>query len=103
MAVAARNPGPSDARIPCPLCGGLIHPIAGRCKHCKADIAALGAKRPAAMAALPPLAAPGMAPLQQVQIDPPPAIIGNGNGHGAYTPNLAATVVAPPSPVVAMA
>ena len=39
MAVAAR-PGPSDARVPCPLCGGLIHPIAGKCKHCKADLTA---------------------------------------------------------------
>src|SRR5262245_42232027 len=24
--VAARPPGVSDARVPCPLCGGLIHP-----------------------------------------------------------------------------
>ena len=22
----------------CPACGGAIHPIAGRCKHCKADL-----------------------------------------------------------------
>ena len=27
-----------DARVPCPLCGGLIHPVAGRCKHCKQDL-----------------------------------------------------------------
>jgi hypothetical protein len=24
--------------VPCPLCGGDIHAIAGRCKHCKADL-----------------------------------------------------------------
>lgn len=54
MAVAAR-PGPSDARVPCPLCGGLIHPIAGKCKHCKADLTAYHAARPAANAPLPSL------------------------------------------------
>lgn len=54
MAAAAR-PGPTDARVPCPLCGGLIHPIAGKCKHCKADLTAMRAARPAANAALPAL------------------------------------------------
>jgi hypothetical protein len=63
MAAAARS-GPSDAsgrpeahdaRVPCPLCGGLIHPIAGRCKHCKADLGAYRAARPAASAPLPAL------------------------------------------------
>jgi len=104
MAVAARTPGPSEARVPCPLCGGLVHPIAGRCKHCKADIAAQRAARPAALAALPPLAAPGMA---AVMLEPP-AIIGKpigeavGAGHGAYAPHLATTQVAP-SPFVAIA
>jgi hypothetical protein len=57
MAAAAR-PGPPearDARVPCPLCGGLIHPIAGKCKHCKADLSAYRATRPAANAPLPAL------------------------------------------------
>lgn len=54
MAVPART-GASDARVPCPLCGGLIHPIAGRCKHCKADLTAYRAARPAASAPLPAL------------------------------------------------
>lgn len=26
--------------VQCPACGGAIHPIAGRCKHCKADLVA---------------------------------------------------------------
>lgn len=56
MAAAAR-PGPSDARVPCPLCGGLIHPIAGRCKHCKADLTSYHASRPAQPAATSPLPA----------------------------------------------
>jgi hypothetical protein len=41
--------------VPCPLCGGLIHPIAGKCKHCKADLTTYHAARPAANAPLPAL------------------------------------------------
>jgi hypothetical protein len=33
----------------------LIHPIAGKCKHCKADLTTYHAARPAANAPLPPL------------------------------------------------
>ncbi|MBK9034698.1 MAG: hypothetical protein IPL61_26105 [Myxococcales bacterium] len=25
-------------RVPCPLCRQPIHPIAGRCRHCKVDL-----------------------------------------------------------------
>lgn len=49
------QPGVAEARVPCPLCGGLIHPVAGRCKHCKQDLTALRAGRPAAATALPAL------------------------------------------------
>jgi hypothetical protein len=52
MAVAA---GPSDARIPCPQCGGLVHPIAGKCRHCKADLSSFRGARPAAASPLPAL------------------------------------------------
>jgi hypothetical protein len=48
------------------MCGGLVHPVAGRCKHCKADLSAHRAGRPHARAALPALAAstgPGASPL----------------------------------------
>lgn len=55
MAAAARPPGIGDARVPCPLCGGLIHPVAGRCKHCKEDLSTLRQGRPQAQAALPSL------------------------------------------------
>jgi hypothetical protein len=41
--------------VPCPLCGGLIHPIAGKCKHCKADLSSYRSARPAANAPLPAL------------------------------------------------
>ncbi|MEO8706034.1 MAG: peptidylprolyl isomerase [Kofleriaceae bacterium] len=47
-----------DARIACPLCGQPVHPIAGRCKHCKGDLGALRDHRPAAVAELPSLASP---------------------------------------------
>jgi hypothetical protein len=47
MAAVARSLGSPDSRdlqegslrVPCPLCGGLLHPVAGRCKHCKQDLA----------------------------------------------------------------
>src|SRR6187455_1980065 len=52
---AARPPGIADARVPCPMCGGLIHPVAGRCKHCKEDLTSFRAGRPQAAAALPAL------------------------------------------------
>jgi hypothetical protein len=67
MAAVARSPEPPDAlsaRVPCPFCGGLLHPIAGRCKHCKQDLAThparafgQGVSAPAiGPVALPPLA-----------------------------------------------
>lgn len=52
---AARPPGIADARVPCPLCGGLVHPVAGRCKHCKEDLTSFRAARPQAAVALPSL------------------------------------------------
>src|SRR5690348_16849967 len=53
-----RDPG--SGRVPCPLCGGLIHPVAGRFKHCKQDLVAHRGARPAAAAPLPAiLGAPG--------------------------------------------
>ena len=61
-------PQPTDARTPCPVCRAPIHPIAGRCKHCKTDLAALRQVRPAAGAALPPLAAAPARPAPQVVV-----------------------------------
>ena len=58
---AVAKPSPSDGRIACPHCGGLVHPIAGTCKHCKADLAEARGARPAAAAALPALAGGGTA------------------------------------------
>ncbi len=70
----------------CPVCGGAIHPIAGRCKHCKTDLVKLAehtsradrASRMAAPAAMPeghvtvPQAAP-TAPTQVAGSAPAPA------------------------------
>jgi hypothetical protein len=36
------------ATQPCPACNQLIHPIAGRCKHCKADLVAYREQQAAA-------------------------------------------------------
>lgn len=71
MAAVAKS-SPSDGRIACPLCGGLVHPIAGRCKHCKADLAEARGARPAAAAALPALAGSGTV-RPQVRADATPA------------------------------
>ncbi|HSS03390.1 MAG TPA: hypothetical protein VLM79_40280 [Kofleriaceae bacterium] len=89
MAVAAR-PGPSDARVPCPLCGGLIHPIAGKCKHCKADLTGYHAARPAASTPLPALHRPsnGHAPHAQA------------NGHPAHAAVATAVAAAEAQPVL---
>lgn len=60
-----------NLRVPCPCCGGQVHPIAGRCKHCKEIIAPsvgsvrAGGGKPPLLAALgvarPPVDASGAA------------------------------------------
>jgi hypothetical protein len=54
-----------DARVPCPLCGGLVHPVAGRCKHCKGDLTTFRAGRPQAAIPLPSLLSNGHANAQK--------------------------------------
>jgi hypothetical protein len=69
------------AFVPCPACGGPVHPIAGRCKHCKTDLnkvrddyaqaqraASMGMPRP--MAAPPP-AGPGAPTMQSPTLRAP--------------------------------
>jgi len=63
------------------MCGGLIHPIAGRCKHCKADLSAIRAARPAAVASLPALHANG-----NVAINPYSNRLPNGHVHAPVPP-----------------
>jgi hypothetical protein len=36
---------PMDPRIPCPVCGQPVHPVAGRCKYCKTDLVKLRESR----------------------------------------------------------
>ena len=55
MAGTFRPSALDDGRVPCPLCGGLVHPVAGRCKHCKQDLAPLRTGRHAAHTPLPSL------------------------------------------------
>jgi hypothetical protein len=119
MAAAARPAPPDarDARVPCPLCGGLIHPIAGKCKHCKADLTAYRAARPAASAPLPALhpaaaaaaafpaastgATSSTAPTLPVAPAAPAALAGPGapaSGPVGHALPLAAQTVLPPRP-----
>lgn len=98
MAAAAR-PNPSDARVPCIQCGGLIHPIAGRCKHCKAELSSLRGARPAAAAALPALAKPSIDVPLAHRADPvtPPAAMAKVLADPAFI--AASTIsVLPPRP-----
>ena len=102
------------------MCGGLIHPIAGKCKHCKGDLAGVRGGRPAAAQALPSIIATNSAALNastngHASSYAPPGLSPNGasyngtnglngtngsghsNGHRAYTPSpMAAQHVAMP-------
>ena len=107
MAVASRSPADArDARVPCAQCGGLGHPIAGRCKHCKADLAAARTAHAPALAVLPPLANPTSAPapakpLPQIAAPAPLAVPPNAETLVGATPVVMASAV--PSIVVATA
>lgn len=63
----------------CPVCRGEIHAIAGRCKHCKADLvdlrerASRAARAQAIGAVVPPPPQRPPAPAAAVQITPPTA------------------------------
>lgn len=72
------------------MCGGLIHPIAGRCKHCKQDLSALRGARPAAAAQLPSLNGGAAYPYA-------------GNGHAAAHAAAPAPAPAAPAPRAAPA
>lgn len=63
----------ANDRVPCPQCGGLIHPISGRCKHCKADLATARGARSSAPVQLPSLSAtPAPLPVQAAAAAPSP-------------------------------
>jgi hypothetical protein len=78
MALAARRDPAARAaargaegRTACPVCGGSIHPVAGRCKHCRADLVKLR-ELPAGggAVAVPP---PFPVPTAPVMLGAPPA------------------------------
>ncbi|MCE9580455.1 MAG: hypothetical protein K8W52_45470 [Deltaproteobacteria bacterium] len=91
MALAARpETSPSaEPRTGCPVCGNPIHPIAGKCKHCKTDLVKLRrqahaaaqaqaqavAQAPAAPLPWPPVRAAASAPVARApQVAVPPAV-----------------------------
>ncbi|MBP6631427.1 MAG: hypothetical protein KA297_18460 [Kofleriaceae bacterium] len=94
--------------MPCPACGGLIHPIAGRCKHCRADLVAWrgggpttsgGALAPAALPHIttgPAALAPTPPPAQAVVAYLPGA--SGSNGHAA--PSLLAGMSPSPATTI---
>lgn len=93
MAAVARSPEAPDAmspRVPCPFCGGPLHPIAGRCKHCKQDLAAhpsralpMNGNAPPMSPGLPALAAlPSRAAKAVALGAPPPYVAPRAGGAG---------------------
>lgn len=100
MAAAARL-NPADARIPCPLCGNLIHPIAGRCKYCKGDLQAGRPQGSAAAGALPALVAVPVAPQPQAAYAPPayaPPAVGTPPAGTVLPASRESQQVLPPRP-----
>jgi hypothetical protein len=89
MALAARPS--AEPRTACPVCGGPIHPIAGKCKHCKTDLVKLRKLQQAA-AATPtaasrnPYARPSTAPVLPI----------NGSNGSATAHPPAPVIIAPP-------
>lgn len=62
MVAPARSSSTANAgvttRASCPLCGGAVHPIASRCKHCRQDILEHRSRQSQGLAPLPPLTSP---------------------------------------------
>lgn len=76
--------------MPCPVCTGPIHPIAGKCKHCKSDLRAIRGPRAQATAQLPSLA-----PAQPGQPAASPFAPSKPAGNGVATgPAVAVTTTA---------
>lgn len=82
------TPAAVEPRTSCPACGGPVHPIAGRCKHCKADLTRLRN---------------GAAPATKAQPAARPNLValggGNGQSHGTNGASVQPSV-APPSSVM---
>ena len=96
MTALASMAAVDDGRIPCPLCGGLVHPVAGRCKHCKQDLAALRTGRASAATPLPPLIH-GSGPVANAMPQMIAAIAPNPIAipQAAYNPGPSGTVLPP--------
>jgi len=102
MTMARGNPI-DELRRPCPACGQPIHPVAGRCKHCRTDLLKLReahARPPkveasvlgaAAAATQAPPPSPFAAPAAPVTL--PAGVAGSAPGNGA--PNGYQAVAAP--------
>ncbi|HTJ44608.1 MAG TPA: hypothetical protein VL463_21030 [Kofleriaceae bacterium] len=99
MALAARSS--AEPRTACPVCGGSIHPIAGKCKHCKTDLVKLRRQQQGAAGTPPPARLPyGGAIGQPARAPTAPVVPINGNAHSAPVPMPmpmpAPVIIAPP-------
>jgi hypothetical protein len=115
MATRSSRANPSDARIPCPVCGQQIHPVAGRCKHCKTDLVKLreqqGLRAPkvdlaavgsSPVAAPAPAFAPGITRSPDGSRNSPAAPSNGANGHAPVPETFAPPPdIAPPPAFIA--
>jgi hypothetical protein len=88
MAAVANSSDPNEIRVACPFCSGFIHPIAGRCKHCKQDLGAHRSRLHGGPANLPALAAPLASPVSGARITTPMPIPALDDSHGTETERL---------------
>lgn len=102
MATTARSqPGTSEVRIPCPVCAQPVHPVAGRCKHCKTDLVKLRESRGVRAPRLDP-ASLGAVPVMAPSPFAPAPMAGMAAGVAAAAPRLDAVDATPtPMPVPA--
>jgi hypothetical protein len=100
MALAARSS--AEPRTACPVCGGSIHPIAGKCKHCKTDLVKLRRQQQAAAGTPPPARTPFGVPTPVRAPTAPPGVIAapmNGS-HSSPVPMAAPVVISAPVPAI---
>lgn len=97
MALAARSS--ADPRTACPVCGGSIHPIAGKCKHCKTDLVKLRRQQQQAAGTPAPARMPygGATAPRPATVQPVPS---NGAAHPAPSAAPQPVIISAPVPAV---
>ena len=98
------QPALAEVRVSCPTCGGAIHPIAGRCKHCKTDLVIVRGGATAAIGSVIQLGALAATPTgPQPGLPSGPSAVAAALAAGAPTTQGLPVTAAPDAPVVVVA